>query len=193
MKRLTTALWIMVIASIIAPLTFAQDELSKKEKKEAKREAQRQEIDKMAKETLDQLLAKSGKAKSLYDKSYGYAVFDNFKLSLILATARGNGLAMRKDSDEKTYMRMGSVGLNLGLGGQKMQVVFLFQDKRTFDNFVDNGWRAESSADAAAGKKGASAEADFVKGMATYQFTEAGLMLQANISGTKYWKNDKLN
>jgi hypothetical protein len=29
--------------------------------------------------------------------------------------------------------------------------------------------------------------------MAFYQLTEGGLMLQADISGTKYWKNKKLN
>lgn len=87
---------------------------------------------------------------------------------------------------------MGSLGVNVGVGGQKMQVVFLFEDKATFGRFVNKGWKAEASA-AAAGKVGASAELEFVNGMATYQFTEKGLMLQANLSGTRYSKNDKLN
>jgi hypothetical protein len=29
--------------------------------------------------------------------------------------------------------------------------------------------------------------------MAIYQITEKGLMAHADIAGTKYWKNDKLN
>jgi len=33
----------------------------------------------------------------------------------------------------------------------------------------------------------------FVNGLAIYQLTEKGLMLNADIAGTKYWKNKKLN
>ena len=43
-----------------------------------------------------------------------------------------------------------------------------------------------------AGTAGASAGTTFKNGMAVYQITEAGLMLQADIAGTKYWKS-KLN
>ena len=34
---------------------------------------------------------------------------------------------------------------------QKYQVVFLFQDEKTFRNFVDVGWKADATAQAAAG------------------------------------------
>ncbi len=37
------------------------------------------------------------------------------------------------------------------------------------------------------------AEATFRNGLAVYQLTGTGLMLQADIAGTKYWKNRKLN
>jgi lipid-binding SYLF domain-containing protein len=36
-------------------------------------------------------------------------------------------------------MKMGTGGVGLGLGGQNYQVVFLFQDEKTFANFVENG------------------------------------------------------
>ena len=36
-------------------------------------------------------------------------------------------------------------------------------------------------------------ETTFVNGLAVFQITEAGLMLQADIAGTRYWKSDKLN
>lgn len=41
--------------------------------------------------------------------------------------------------------------------------------------------------------RGANAEATFHDGVAFYVLTEAGLMLSADISGTRYWKHDKLN
>ena len=68
-----------------------------------------------------------------------------------------------------------------------------FQDQTTFENFIVKGWQAEAGANAVVGKKGANAEASFVHGLAVYQLTSAGAMLQADVTGTKYWKHKKLN
>jgi len=38
-----------------------------------------------------------------------------------------------------------------------------------------------------------SAGTTFSNGLAVYPLTDKGLMLQADISGTQYWKNKKLN
>jgi hypothetical protein len=57
---------------------------------------------------------------------------------------------------------------------------------------VSEGWEAGASANAVAGPDGANAGATFINGVAVYQMTEAGLMLQLDISGTKYWRS-KLN
>jgi lipid-binding SYLF domain-containing protein len=90
-------------------------------------------------------------------------------------------------------MKMGTAGIGLGLGGQSYQVVFFFQDKQTFDNFVEKGWKADASAQAAAGSEGANATTGFKNGIAVWQITDKGLMASADISGTKYWQNKKLN
>ena len=58
---------------------------------------------------------------------------------------------------------------------------------------ADVGWHASASANAVAGRAGANAEASFHNGLAVYTLTTAGLMLQADLSGTKYWKSKKLN
>ncbi len=102
-------------------------------------------------------------------------------------------MAIEKGTNRRTYMKMATGGLNLGLGGQKYRVVFLFENKGIFDSFVETGWEAEAGANAVAGRAGANAEATFRNGLAVYQLTQGGLMLQADISGTKYWKNKKLN
>ena len=106
---------------------------------------------------------------------------------------RLQGVAVHKVSGRRTYMRMGRAGVNVGLGGQKYQVVFLFQDTRSYRTFVDTGWQADASANAVAGPAGVNADATFTNGVAVFQLTEGGLMLQADISGTKYWRSKRLN
>jgi len=144
-------------------------------------------------ETLDALFESSPQAKELHGSAFGYAVFSNIKISLVITGGGGHGVAVNRQSGQRTYMHMGTAGLNLGLGGQKYQVVFLFETEKAFRDFVDVGWQAEASANAAAGTKGANAAAGFRNGVAIYQITDKGLMAQADISGTKYWKSKKLN
>jgi len=158
-----------------------------------RQEDKRETIDETAQETLDQLFAEERVAKKLYDQAYGYAVFDNVKVSLMISAGGGKGVAVNKKTGDRTYMNMGTAGVNIGLGGQKYQVVFLFQTEERFNKFVNKGWEADASANAVAGPLGKNAEATFRDGMAFYQLTEGGLMLQADIAGTKYWKAKKLN
>ena len=153
----------------------------------------RGEIDTVANQTLDKVLAEAPKAKELFASAYGWAAFNNIKISLVVTGGGGSGVAVEQDSGERTYMRMGTAGLNIGLGGQKYQVLFLFQDRRTFERFVEKGWQAEAQASAAAGTEGLNKGATFTNGLAVFQITDKGLMLQADISGTKYWKAKKLN
>lgn len=153
----------------------------------------RAEIDAMAAATLKGLFKESSGAKRLYDESYAYAVFSNVKISIIITGGGGSGVAVTKATGEKSYMNMGLGGLNLGLGAHKYQVVFLFETKKVFQDFVEYGWTADASASAVAGVKGVNAGTTFNHGMAIYPITDVGLMLTADITGTKYWKSKKLN
>jgi lipid-binding SYLF domain-containing protein len=176
-------------AALIVAMVLGMSTMAYADKQQDKRD----KINAMSKETLNKLFEKSPSAKKLHDKAYGYAVFDNIKLSLMISGGGGHGVAVNKKAGKRTYMKMGTAGLNIGLGGQKYQIVFLFQTEKRFKDFVEKGWEADANANAVAGKKGANAEATFRNGMAFYQMTGAGLMLQADIAGTKYWKNGKLN
>jgi lipid-binding SYLF domain-containing protein len=169
-----------------------QDE-NKGDWKAMERESKRMKINEMADDTMAMLLEESDKAPELYEQAYGWAVFDNLKLALGISGGGGNGVAVNKGSGDRTYMKMGTAGIGLGLGGQRYQVVFLFQDEKTFTNFVESGWQADASAQAAAGTDSAEVKTGFVNGLAIYQFTEKGLIASADIAGTKYWKNKKLN
>jgi lipid-binding SYLF domain-containing protein len=181
-----TALALLMPASTI----FAEEE---GDWKDMKQESKRMKLDETAEEALQALFAENPKAKELYETSYGWAVFDNLKLAFGFSGGGGNGVAAVRDSGQKTYMKMGTAGVGFGLGANKYQVIFLFQDSTTYDNFVNKGWQADAGATASAGTNAAEVKTGFVNGIAIYQMTEKGLMANADIAGTKYWKNDKLN
>lgn len=188
MKRiLSTFCAVLLLTSAFA---LAHDD-GKKEKKGP--EQKRAKIDHTAQTSLDRLMGQSKGAKALYDNSFGYAVFDSTKVALGLTGGGGTGVAVEKTSGERTYMKMGSAGIGFGIGAQVYQVVFLFQTEAAFRQFVDKGWEAEAQANAAAGTAGANVASSFTKGIAVFQITEGGLMASADVSGTKYWKNKKLN
>ncbi|TDI32077.1 MAG: hypothetical protein E2P03_07065, partial [Acidobacteria bacterium] len=161
--------------------------------KEASADEKRAEMDKVAKEALAEVLEKSDKAKELYEKAAGWAVFDNLRITFILSGGGGTGVAVNKASGKRTYMKMGTGGLSFGIGAQKYQVIMLFESEERLTNFIEKGWKAETGADASAGTKGVAVGTTFINGIAVYKITEKGLMASADISGTKYSLNKKLN
>ena len=191
MRKLTTILMICVAVALFATPTASADD--EKTSAELKVESKQAKINEVADETLQTLFKENAKAKDLYEKAVGWAVFDNTKVAFGLTGGGGNGVAVTEATGKKVYMKMGTGGVGLGIGVNKYQIVFLFQDETTLQNFIDKGWQADAGATAAAGKHAADAKADFVNGLAIYQLTEKGLMLNADIAGTKYWQNDNLN
>jgi len=160
---------------------------------ELKDDSKRAKINEVAQETLDQLLAENANAKSLFDQAIGWAVFDNTKVAFGISGGGGRGVAVDKKSGKRAYMKMGTGGIGFGLGVNKYQVVFFFQDATTLKNFIEKGWQADAGATASAGKNAAEVKTNFKNGLAIYQITEKGLMLNADVAGTKYWLDDKLN
>jgi lipid-binding SYLF domain-containing protein len=184
---------LIVLLAVLGATVDAAWAADKTDKKAAKAEKKRAEIDSMAEEALEHVLGESATAKSLFASAAGYAVFDNWKTSLLLAGGSGSGVAVDKAAKTRTYMKMKTVGVKLGFGVQKCQVVFLFQDSERLARFVNEGWEAEAGSDAAAWTEGANLEAKWTNGMAVFQITEAGLMLSVDLSGTKYYKAKNLN
>jgi len=159
----------------------------------ADKEEKKAEIDAMAQGVLDELMAEKPDAKKLHGEAYGYAVFSQIKAALGVSGGGGSGVAVHKGTAERTYMKMGTGGVGLGIGVKKYQVVFLFETEKAFNSFLESGWQADTAAGASAGSAAADVETTFKNGVAYWQITDKGLMASADISGTKYWKNDKLN
>jgi lipid-binding SYLF domain-containing protein len=181
----------VVVLALAAPGTVLADE--EKSSTELSRDAKRAKINEVAQDTLQRLFKENPKAKELYDRAIGWAVFDNTKVAFGVSGGGGNGVAVSKETGKHAYMKMGTVGVGFGLGVNSYQVVFLFQDDVTLNNFIEKGWQADAGATASAGKNAAEVKTNFVNGLAIYQLTDKGLMLNADIAGTKYKLNNKLN
>jgi lipid-binding SYLF domain-containing protein len=157
----------------------------------------RAETDEMAEGMLDELYKLKPMAKDQIKKAAGYAVFSNVGVNLVFASfAGGKGVVVDKKG-RRTYMKMGSAGLGLGLGVKDFRAVFIFRTKAKLDAFVEKGWDFSGQVDAAAksDKKGAAlgVAETAIPDVEIYQITKNGLALQATLQGTKYWRDKDLN
>ena len=157
----------------------------------------RQAILSMKNEVLTDLYKIKPDVKAQISKAPGYAVFSNANVNLIFASfGGGQGVARNNKTGKYTYMKMGEVGVGLGLGVKDFRAVFVFHSSKSMNNFVEKGWAFGAQADAAAkaSDKGAAAGGEVtIDNVTIYQLTESGLALQATIKGTKYWKDEELN
>jgi lipid-binding SYLF domain-containing protein len=194
MKKLVGMMMVLALA-LAAPVTFAEEDEkpTKEEKKTASKQEERDEINEVADEALAAVLKDAPKANDLFENAGGWAVFDNLRVTFIITGGGGSGVAVDKASGKRTYMKMGTGGIAFGLGAQKYQVIMFFDTAERLKNFIEKGWKAETGANAAAGTAGANVATAFIDGIAVYQITEAGLMASADVAGTKYMYDKKLN
>jgi len=183
-----------IIASSLAIVLLAGGLAGAKDTPDEQREKTR----KMAAQTLEDLYKLQPTAKSLIQKSAGYAVFDNMGANLLLvSTARGSGIAVNAKTSQDTFMKMVSAGAGLGVGVKDYRVVFAFETEPALSKFLDSGWDGSAQTDAAAKTSNSggaySGAATVAPGVWVYQITKKGLALQLTLQGTKYYKDDELN
>jgi lipid-binding SYLF domain-containing protein len=166
--------------------------------KEEKKQKEVQEIQKVHKETLAELYKVQPAAKKAVEGSAGYAVFSNFGMKIFVAGGgSGKGVAVDNASRKQTYMKMVEVQAGLGMGVKKFKLVWVFETKDAFHNFVESGWTFGGQASASAkmddkggGYTGALAVAP---GVWLYQLLGDSLAAELTAKGTKYYKDDDLN
>ena len=181
-----------LIAVLLLSMTWvgAQENAEESEGTAAQRRA---EIDASAQATLEKLFAENTAARGLHERAAGYAVFTATKAGFLVTGGGGTGVAVDKSSGQRTYMRMGTGGIGLGIGAQRYDLVILFESDAYLGRFVQGGWDASASAQAAAGSDGITFTSSFVGGVAIFQLTDRGLMAQADVSGTRFWVIGDLN
>ncbi len=182
---------LLLVCAGLPPLVSGADDAEKKEKARA-------DIMKTAEETLSRLYKAQPGARAAVEKAAGYAVFSNFGVKIFLAgSGRGKGVAVNNVTREKTFMKMVEVQAGLGLGIKKFRLVWVFENEKDLDAFINSGWELGGQTTAAAqasGQGAAFAGAMSVSpGIWLYQLTDEGLALELTAKGTKYYKDKELN
>lgn len=158
----------------------------------------RQIIDDMANATLERLYMQKPAARQEVADSAGYAVFSNGNVYVIFASAGGGyGVVLDKATGRRTYMKMTSGGVGIGIGARDYQLVVIFKNRKAVTEFVGSGWDLGGQADAIAksGSTGGGMGGDgsINSNYILYTLTNTGLALQATLTGTRYWVDDELN
>ena len=184
-----TILFTLLVLSVVLAGCSPGKKLTTPEKKDA--------VNTMADETMQRLYTEKPSAKDEVAKAAGYAAFSNANVNIIFASAGGGyGVVVDNKTGEKTYMKMGSGGVGLGLGAKDYRQVMIFNTPEAMAKFIEKGWAFGGHADAAAkaGEKGGEASGEGIAGQVkVYSMTESGLALQATVAGTKYYRDKELS
>ena len=178
----------LALACALAVATNASEDKAKQQK----------QIQAATQDTLQRLYKAEPSTKAVIKHAYGYAVFSDLGVKILFGgTGNGKGVAVNNHTKQQTYMKMIELQAGLGLGVDKFRVVFVFDNQRSFDGFINSGWEfgGQSTVAAKAGDKGgamagAVAVAD---GVWMYQLTDTGLAVEISATGTKYYKDEELN
>lgn len=156
------------------------------------------DIDRMAQSTLETLYAQKPSAARAVREAAGYAVFSDISTKIFVAGGGGGkGVAVDNRSGAKTYMLMATISAGLGLGISKSHLVWVFETREAFENFVNTGIELGANANltvnpgAGGGLYDGAVEA--APGAWLYQLSDAGLAAELTVQGTKYFKDPNLN
>lgn len=160
-------------------------------------EQKRAVVQDMKTQALNDLYKEKPDVRQQIQSAPGYAVFTNANVNLIFASFGGGyGLLHNSRTGKETYLKMGEVGIGLGIGVKDFRVVLVFHTDDAMQRFEDYGVAVGAQADAAAvaSDQGASVGGELtLDNITVYQMTESGLALQATLKGTKYWPDSSLN
>jgi len=156
--------------------------------------AQRKSIDSGVDSALTKLYAQVPGSREMVAKSKGVLVFPSVvSAGFVVGGSYGQG-ALRSNGATAGYYSTtaGSVGLLAGADSKALFVLFMTQE--TYDKFVaSKGWTAGADASVTLVKVGAAAGVDTQTGQQPiigYALSNAGLMANLSIDGTKFNKLD---
>lgn len=134
-------------------------------------EEKRQTVRKQRDEMLAELYKANPKLKDRVQKAAGYATFKQSDVNLfLLASGHGYGMLVDNQTGKETIMRVASLGGGVGLGVKDLRVVFIFNDPKVMQSFVEQGWQFGGKADAAA------------------KYQETGVSAEQNVKGNVDFK-----
>jgi len=136
--------------------------------------------------TIGEFKKKDKKLDNFFTQAYGYAVFPSVgKGAIGIGGAHGNGVVYEKGKPiGDTSLTQITIGFQLG--GQAYSEIIFFKDKKTLDDFKNGNVELGAQASAVAVTAGASADANYEKGVAVFTMAKGGLMYEASVGGQKF-------
>jgi len=143
--------WLLSVALLL--MIGGCSQLTPEQKVEA-----RQDREKMAEETISELLKENDDLQANLDSSAGYMV-TNWAVTKVpvLGGGKGTGLIVDSKTNEKTYVNVSRYDIGGGLGTRKYNNLLVVQDQEVFDDLKMGVTQFEAGAEAAAGTSGAEA------------------------------------
>jgi len=142
--------------------------------------------EKKAQETIEKFKEKNWKMKTLFENSYGYAVFPSIgKGGFGIGGAYGKGI-LYEQGNPLGDTRMTQISAGFQWGGQAYSEIIFFEDENALELFKTNRLELAAQASAVAVTAGLSADAAYNKGVAIYTLPKGGLMYEATIGGQKF-------
>ena len=163
----------------------------------ADKEKEQAEVRQAGQAALEHLYKVQPAARKAVQSAAGYAAFSNFGMKILFAgSGTGKGIAVSNKTKKLTYMRMAELQAGLGFGVKKFQLVWVFDNAKALDTFVNSGWQigAQATASAKAGGTGKSYQGAVAvsPGVWLYQLSGDSLALELTAKGTKYHRDGDL-
>jgi lipid-binding SYLF domain-containing protein len=156
--------------------------------------AARPDIDAGVDSTLNRLYGEVRGARELVAKASGVLVFPNvIAAGLVVGAEYGKG-ALRVKGQHAGYYSIGALSVGFQAGAQSKAMAILFMTGDALDKFrASSGWSIGADASVALVKVGANGELDtttITKPVQVLVLTNAGLMANLNLEGTKITRLD---
>lgn len=150
------------------------------------------------KDALELLYKEEPSTKEAIKKAYGYATFKSYGMNMfVMSVEGGEGLVHNNTTGKITYMNVTTGGMGMGLGAKEFIAVFIFDNKKVFDYFIDKGLEVNAQAEVVAKAEedgdGVNKVHTLKDGVKLYKLTKNGLSMQMTLQGSKYWKCRDLN
>jgi lipid-binding SYLF domain-containing protein len=114
-------------------------------------EEKRQTVRTQRDEMLAELYRAKPEMKERVKQAAGYATFKQTDVNLfLLASGNGYGLLADNKTGKETIMRVASLGGGVGMGVKDLRIIFVFNDPKTMQQFLEQGWQFGGKADASA-------------------------------------------
>ena len=137
-------------------------------------------------ETIEKFKEKNWEMKSIFENSYGYAVFPSIgKGGIVIGGAHGKGI-LYENGKPIGDAKMTQVSIGFQWGGQSYSEVIFFEDEEAMELFKTNRLQLAAQASAIVVTAGISKDVPYNNGVAIYTLPRAGLMYEATVGGQKF-------